>query len=144
MGADVFDVERATDYRLERAIGGVALGNIERGVAQVANVRREVEAQQVHEPEDVISEVRRVGVVRFDPQIGFVIQQTVEHVGPVAHPDVHDLGVERRRAAVSGCSQPCCQYGSSSHPRMKQVPSSLCSAEGCRNCVLSSSASTTA
>ena len=44
----------------------------------------------------MIGEAGRVGVVLLDPQVGFVIQQAVEHVGRVAHADVHDLGVERR------------------------------------------------
>ncbi len=44
MGADVLDIERAADHRLERVIGGFTLGNIELGVAQVADARREAEA----------------------------------------------------------------------------------------------------
>jgi hypothetical protein len=31
--------------------------------------------------------------VLLDPQVGLVVQQAVEHVGRVAHADVHDLGV---------------------------------------------------
>ena len=50
----------------------------------------------MHQGKDVIGEAGRVGVVLLDPQVGFVIQQAVEHVGRVAHADVHDLGVERR------------------------------------------------
>ncbi len=50
----------------------------------------------MHQREDVVREPCRVGVVLLDPQVGFVIQQAVEHVGRVAHADVHDLGVERR------------------------------------------------
>ncbi len=38
-------------------------------------------AQEVHQGEDVIGEARRVGVVLLDPQVGFVVQQAVEHVG---------------------------------------------------------------
>ena len=96
MGADVLDVERAANHRLECVIRGIALRDVELGVAQVADARREAEAQEVHQGEDVIGEARRVGVVLLDAQVGFVVQQAVEHVGRVAHPDVHDLGVERR------------------------------------------------
>ena len=96
MGADVLDVERATDHRLERVIGGVALRNVELGVAQVAYTRREAEAQEVHQREDVIGETCRVGVVLLDAQVGFVVQQAVEDVGRIAHTDVDHLGVERR------------------------------------------------
>ena len=96
MGADVLDVERAADHRLQRLIGGIALRDVEFGVAQVADARRKAEAQQVHQREDVIGEARRVGVVFLDAQVGFVVEQTVEHVGRIAHSNVHDLGVERR------------------------------------------------
>ena len=96
MGADVLDVERAADHGLQCVIGGIAFRDVELGVAQVADARREAEAQQVHQREDVIGEARRVGVVLFDPRVGFVVQQAIEHVGRVAHADIHDLGVERR------------------------------------------------
>jgi hypothetical protein len=57
--------------------------------------RCEAETELVHR-EDVIGIARRVGVVFLDPQVGLVVQQAIEHVGRVAHTDVHDLGVERR------------------------------------------------
>ena len=41
MGADVLDVERAADHGFQRVIGGIALRDIELGVAQVADARRE-------------------------------------------------------------------------------------------------------
>ncbi len=63
MGADVLDVERAADHGFQRVIGGVALRDVELGVAQVADARREAEAQEVHQGEDVIGEARRVGVM---------------------------------------------------------------------------------
>jgi hypothetical protein len=52
--------------------------------------------KQVHQGEDVIGEPCRVGVVLLDAQVGFVVQQAVEHVGRVAHADIDHLGVERR------------------------------------------------
>ncbi len=45
MGADVLDVERAADHGFQRVIGGVALRDVELGVAQVADARREAEAR---------------------------------------------------------------------------------------------------
>ena len=96
MGADMLDVERAADHRFEGVIGGFALGDVELGVAQVADARRKAKAQQVHEGKDVIGEARRVGVVLLDTQVGLVVQQTIKHIGRVTHADVHDLGVERR------------------------------------------------
>ncbi len=86
MGADVLDVERAADHRLERLVGGIALRDVELGVAQVTDARGEAEAQQVHQRKDVVREPGRVGVVLLDLQVGFVVQQAVEHVGRVATP----------------------------------------------------------
>jgi hypothetical protein len=94
MGADMLDVERAADHRLERVIGGFALGNVELGVSQIADARREAEAQEVHQSKDMIGEARRVGVVFFDAQVGLVVQQAIEHIGGVAHADIYHLGVE--------------------------------------------------
>ncbi len=62
MGADVLDVERAADHRFQRLVGGIALRDVELGVAQVTNARGEAEAQQVHQREDVVREPCRVGV----------------------------------------------------------------------------------
>ena len=45
MGADVLDVERTADHRFQRLIGGIALRDVELGVAQIADARREAEAQ---------------------------------------------------------------------------------------------------
>ena len=96
MGANVLDIERAADHRLQRIVSDIAFRDVELGVAQVADARRKAEAQQMHQGKNVIGEARRVGVVLLDAQVGFVVQQTVEHVGRVAHADIHDLGVERR------------------------------------------------
>ncbi len=60
--ADVLDVERAADHRLERVIGGIALRDVGVCVAQ-SRMRGAKEAQEVHQGEDVIGEARRVGVV---------------------------------------------------------------------------------
>jgi len=44
----------------------------------------------------MISEACRVGIMFFDTQVRFVVQQTVEYVSRVANADVDDLDVERR------------------------------------------------
>ncbi len=69
MGADMLEVECTVDHGFQRVIGGVALRDVQLGVAQVADVRREANAQKVHQGEDVIGETRRVGVVLLDPQV---------------------------------------------------------------------------
>ncbi len=96
VGADALDIERAADHRFQSVIGVVALRDIELDVAQIADARREAEAQAVHQGENVIGETCRVGVVLLDAQVGFVVQQAIEHVGRVAHADIDHLGVERR------------------------------------------------
>ena len=94
MVADVLDVERDANHRRESVIGGLALGDVQLGVAQVADARGEAEAQQVHQGEDMIGEARRVGVVLLDPQIAVVVQQAIKHVGRIAYPDVDHLSAK--------------------------------------------------
>ena len=65
-------------------------------VGQVADARRKVEAEQMHEREDVIGEPSRVSVVFLNAQIGLVVQEAIEDVGGVAYRGINDLGVERR------------------------------------------------
>ena len=50
----------------------------------------------MHHSKDVVGEAGGVGVMLFDPQVGFVIEQAVQHVGGVPHADVDDLGVKGR------------------------------------------------
>ena len=59
---------------------GYALGvavDVEALVGQVADARREAEAQQVHQGEHMVGEAGRVGVVLLDPQVGLVVEQAV-------------------------------------------------------------------
>ena len=87
---------RAADQRRERRVALRVAVDEEPLVGQVADARREAEAQQVHQGEDVVGEAGRVGVVLLDAQVGLVVEQAVEHVGGVADRRVDDLGVERR------------------------------------------------
>lgn len=96
MGANVLDVQGAADQWAQRRVALHALRHIQLGFAEVTDTRREAEAQQMHQGEDVIGEAGRVGVVLLDPQVGLVVQQTVEHIGGVAHTDIHHAGAERR------------------------------------------------
>ena len=52
--------------------------------------------ERVKQRKDMIGEPGRVGVVLFDSQLGFVIEQPVEYVRGIAHIGVDDLGIERR------------------------------------------------
>ncbi len=106
----------------------------------------------------MIGEARRVGVMLLDPQVGLVVQQAVEHVGRIAHADVHDLGVKWRvlvrnvgverppwaapvfRVDVAGALG--LAAGAEVLPSDDEVvPSPQCSAKGWRNCALTRSTS---
>lgn len=91
MSADGFQVDGSTDHGGKCLILDLAVRKIELCVAQIADAWCEAEAGQVHEGEDVIREARRVGVVLFDSQVGFMVKQTVENIGGVAYSDVDDL-----------------------------------------------------
>jgi hypothetical protein len=65
-------------------------------VSQIADARGEAEAQRGHQGNDVIGEAGRIGIVLLDPQVGLVVQQTVQDVCSVAHRGADDLYVERR------------------------------------------------
>ena len=96
MGADVLHVDAAADPSGERRVGlGVAV-DIQTLVGQIADARRETEAQQMHQREHLVGEAGRVGVVLLDAQVRLVVEQAVQHVGRVAHGGIDDLGMERR------------------------------------------------
>jgi hypothetical protein len=44
----------------------------------------------------VIGEAGRIGIVLLDPQVGLVMQQTIQDVCGIVHRGVDDLDVERR------------------------------------------------
>ena len=71
MGANVLHVDVAADQAGERRVLFGAAVDIQALVGQIADARREVEAQKVHQCEQVIGEARRVGVVLLDAQVGF-------------------------------------------------------------------------
>ena len=94
--ADCSEVDSASDHGRKRPIFGLAIGEIKFRVAEVTDARREAEAEQVHESEDMVREAGCVGVMLLDPQAGLMVKQPVEDVGGVAHADVDDFGAERR------------------------------------------------
>ncbi len=66
---DMLDVECAADHRFQRVIGGFTFRDVELGVAQVWNARRESKAPLVHQRKNVISEACRVRVVFLNAQV---------------------------------------------------------------------------
>ena len=47
---------------------------------------------------NTVGEAGGVGIVFFDSQVRFMVKQSIEHVGCVAHRRVNDFGVEGRVA----------------------------------------------
>jgi hypothetical protein len=73
-----------------------AFGHVQASIRQVPNPWREAEAQQVRQCKHMIRKTRRVGVMLFDPKIGFMVQQSIEHVCRVANGGIYYQSVKRR------------------------------------------------
>ena len=74
----------------------VAVGIIVAFVGQITDARGELESKWVKQCKDVVGEAGRIGVVLLDSELGFVVEEPVEHMSGVAHIGVDHLGVERR------------------------------------------------
>ena len=57
--------------------------------------RREAKAQQMTQRKNVIGEASGVGIVLFDLQFRFVIEQTIKYIRGIPHCRIDELGVER-------------------------------------------------
>lgn len=71
-------------------------GNIESFVGEIADAGREAKTQQMTKSEDVVGKAGGIGRVFFDPQVGLMVEQTVEDVDRVANCGIDDLGMEGR------------------------------------------------
>jgi hypothetical protein len=58
-------------------------GDVEALIGQITDPP-EAEPEQMAECKPVVREPSRIGVVLFNPQLGFVMEQTVEHVSRIA------------------------------------------------------------
>ena len=54
----------------------------------------------MHESEDMVGEAGCIGLMLLDPQIGFMMKQSIEDIGEVSHADIDDFGAERGIVAV--------------------------------------------
>lgn len=97
VGADGAQVQPlGADRGFQGGVARLALRDEQFRVGEVADARREAQAQQMHQAEDVVGEAGGVGVVLLDAQVRLVIQQPVQDIGRVAHADVDHLGAEGR------------------------------------------------
>ena len=94
--ANYFQIDSRARHGCQRLVSDLAVWKVKLRVAQIADAWSKAEAERMHEGEDMVGEAGRVGVMLLDPQVGFMVKQSVEDVGGVSHADVDDFGAERR------------------------------------------------
>jgi hypothetical protein len=95
VGADQGDVDAPGDQRLKRRVVGGLAEDVEAAVLQVGDARREAEAEQGAQREDVLGIAAAVGVVARGGGLAPVVEQAVEDVDGLARGRRDDLRVER-------------------------------------------------
>ena len=88
----------AGDHRLQRGIGGRLAEAVEPAMLEVRDARRELEAKQAAQREDMVGIAAAIGVVPSRRDLALMIEQRVEHVQRLARRRRDQLGVERRVA----------------------------------------------
>ena len=88
-------VDIASHERVEDQRGLLSEEQVEPPVFEVADARREAEAEERAEPEHMIGDAARVGVVLLDPQARLMIEQPVEDMGGLAGGRRDYLGMVR-------------------------------------------------
>lgn len=91
------EVQHAADHRLRCQIGA-GFRDMQLGVAEVAEVadeRRKLKANEEHQREDVIGEICRVGVIPLGRQVRLLVRQAARYTGVTAHANVRRLCAER-------------------------------------------------
>ena len=58
----------------------VTVGNIEPAVGQIAEARRKPEPQQVAEPEDMLGRATGIGIVLWDDEGAFMVEEAIQNV----------------------------------------------------------------
>ena len=79
MGSDKLRVERSTDETCKRWVTTRFFHRVETLISKVANAGCKTKPKHVAERENVICKSCGVSVVLFDPQLGLMIEQSVEH-----------------------------------------------------------------
>ena len=94
MAGDLFFVYDSTDERCERRITGGFLHGIETRITKVANAWGKPEPEQMAQGKDVICESAGVGVMLFNAEIGFMIEQPIKDMSRVPHGAADEFAVE--------------------------------------------------
>ena len=95
VGENLFRVHRPTNERGKGWIDAGFLDCEQASVADVPNSRRKSKSQELAERENVVSESGGIGVVLFDSQFRFMVEQTVQNVCRITYSRADELGVER-------------------------------------------------
>src|ERR1017187_5700809 len=96
MATDKPDIDGSADQAAEGWILLRVTVDIKPFLRQIADTRGETEAQEVHEREHMVAETGCVGIVFRNPQIRFMVEQTVENISGIADRCIDDLRVEGR------------------------------------------------
>ena len=94
--SDQFQIQLAPDQRSERRVVALLSWHIKPLVGEIPDAGRKAKAQQVAERKDMIGKAGRVGVVLLDPQIGLMVEQTIENMRRIAGIRGNHLGIEGR------------------------------------------------
>ncbi len=103
MSADECGVDAPADQRLQcRVIVGLA-GNVEALIGEASDAWGEPVAEEMGEGEDVVGETGSVGSVLLDPEVGFVVEQSVENMGTVSDGGGDDYANSAHRIGSASC-----------------------------------------
>ena len=104
MGADQGDIDAPGDQRFERRIVRRLAEAVEAPVLQVRDARRELEAEQGAEREDMVGIAAAVGMVATGRDLALMIEQRVEHMQRLRSPSPRSTWC---RTARSGRRDAC-------------------------------------
>lgn len=88
---------------IEMGIAGFTAQPVELLRAEIADAGRKLEAEQVEQGKDDFRVPDRIGRMLDEAQFGFVVQDTIEHVGGIAHRRRDDLGAVLRELIGRRC-----------------------------------------
>ena len=95
---DEGDVNAAGDHRLKRRIGGWLAEAVEPTMLEIRDARRELEAKQAAQREDMVGIAAAIGVVPSRRNLTLVIEQCVPHAQRLARGRRDQLRIEPRVA----------------------------------------------
>src|SRR5271165_1044063 len=77
---DDAQIDHAADHRLQNAVVGAGVSDIEAAIGKITDARREPESKQMTETEDLFGHAACVGVMFLDSERSLVMKKAVENV----------------------------------------------------------------